>query len=499
MEAEHYDVVVVGCGNAALAAAAAADENGARVLIIEQAPLAHRGGNSRLTGAAEFRFPYNEPQDVKLLLWEWPLRDGQTAEIPPYTQDDFYGDMMRVTLGRADPKLIELLVNESYPVVKWMAGLGIQFELFFSHHVVRTGDHFRWPHGTCVIHAKGGGEGLIASWLAAIEKKRIEVRYETRAVSLLRAAKCGVKGVIVEGPQGLYEIQSRGVVLACGGFEASPEMRARYLGVGTDLAKVRGTRYNTGHGLHMALEQGAKAYGHWSGFHCSPIDAGAPDVEAQLMGADRKPSYTLRYSYPLGIMVNTKAERFLDEAEDFSTYTYAKTGASIVQQPGGTAYQIFDSKVKPYLADTYELAVPTVAGSIEELAEMLDLRVEALLKTVREFNEAVMVEVPLDRSIRDGKGTRNISPPKSNWAQTIDAPPYYAYAVTGGVTFTYAGLKIDGNGRVLDLHERPIPGLYAAGELTGGFFYFNYPGGTGLVRGAVTGCLAGRAAATIEP
>lgn len=497
MKTQRYDVVVVGLGNAAQAAAVAAHEAGAKVLVLEKAPERKKGGNSWFSHGAQFRHTHSGLPDVKPLLPHIPESEWEKIDLPPYTKDDFYADLMRVTRGRSVPELAELLVNESYPTVKWMQQKGIQWEILYSA-AVPEGGRFRWHHGSSFIHAKDGGAGLVEMWYRVLQSRAIEVRFETGAVRLLTGENGGIWGLVAQSPQGLVEIPCRSVVLASGGFEANPALRAQFLGSGWDLAKVRGTKYNTGEGIQMALEIGAQPFGHWSGAHATPIDAGAGDYEGGFLDPERRRYRTHRYGWTLGIMVNTEGRRFVDEGEDFHAYTYAKTGAEILKQPGGVAYQIFDAKVKePLSRQLYDGATPVIARSIRELAEMLEINPDVLEQTVEEFNKAVRDDRPFNELIRDGRGTRGIHPPKSNWAQKIDTPPFVAYAATCGLTFTYGGLKINTRCQVLNRLDQPIPGLYAAGEVTAGFFYYNYPSGAGLMRGAVTGRIAGRNAAAL--
>ncbi|HWP57536.1 MAG TPA: FAD-dependent tricarballylate dehydrogenase TcuA [Candidatus Acidoferrales bacterium] len=495
MKTESSDVVVVGLGNAAEAAAVSAHQAGAKVLVLEKAPQAKKGGNTWFSHGAQFRHAHNGIQDEKPLLPHISESEWEKIDLPPYTKDEFYGDLMRVTRGRAVPELAELLVNESYPTVKWMQEMGIQWEILYTA-AKPEGGRFRWHQGSSFIHAKDGGGGLVEMWYRIIQEKGIPVRFETGAVRLLTNEKGAVYGIVAQSPEGLSEIHCKGVVLACGGFEANPALRAQFLGAGWDLAKVRGTRYNTGDGIQMALDIGAQPFGHWSGTHSTPIDADAGDYEGGFLDPANRRYRTHRYAWTLGIMVNTEGRRFVDEGEDFHAFTYAKNGAEILKQPGGIAYQIFDDKVKePLSRQLYDGATPVIANTIRELAEKLEINPDALEKTVDEFNRAVVGGRPFNEVIRDGNATKGIYPPKSNWAQKIDTPPFVAYAATCGVTFTYGGLKINTRCQVLNLQDRPIPGLYAAGELTAGFFYYNYPSGSGLMRGAVTGKIAGANAA----
>ena len=276
------------------------------------------------------------------------------------------------------------------------------------------------------------------------------------------------------------------------GFEANAEWRTRYLGPGWDLARVRGTRFNAGDGIRMALEAGAMSYGNWSGCHSVGWDRNAPAFGDLSVGDNFQ-----KHSYPFGIMVNADGERFVDEGADFRNYTYATYGRAVLEQPGQFAWQVFDAKVTHLLRDEYRIREVTKASadSLEALAgELEGVDAAGFLRTVRAYNDAVRTDTAFDPTVKDGRGTEGLEVPKSNWAQVLDTPPFEAYAVTCGITFTFGGLRVDARGRVLDTGERPIPGLYGAGELVGGLFYFNYPGGTGLMSGAVFGRIAGESA-----
>jgi tricarballylate dehydrogenase len=266
-------------------------------------------------------------------------------------------------------------------------------------------------------------------------------------------------------------------------------MRAKYLGGVWDRVKVRGTKYDTGEGLQAALDIGAKPVGHWSGCHATPIDSDAPSV-GELNHTDE----TNRLSYLYGVMVNIYGKRFVDEGEDYGQYTYAKTGAAILNQPMSRGYQIFDQKTLGLLEKRYKTGIPVIAETIEELAVKIEVPSESLKKTIEEFNNSINKN-KFDPAIMDGKGTSDIEPPKSNWALPIDTPPYVSYGVTCGITFTFGGLGVNAEAQVLNTEDEPIKGLYATGEITGKFFYHNYAAGNGLMRGAVFGRLAGIAAA----
>lgn len=269
-------------------------------------------------------------------------------------------------------------------------------------------------------------------------------------------------------------------------------MRATYLGPNWDIAKVRGTPYNTGDGLRMALEIKAKPQGDWSGCHAVAWDAAAPPA-----GDLELTNLLTKQSYPLGIVVNADGQRFVDEGADFRNYTYAKYGAEILRQRGALAYQLFDAKTAPLLRED-EYTAPGVsryeADTVRDLAQKMGLDPATLDAMVGEFNEAIQPG-EFNPAIKDGKGTEGIEPPKSNWAQPLDTPPFYGFAVTCGITFTFGGLGVDESAQVLSETGPPIPGLMAAGELVGGLFYHNYPGGSGLTSGTVFGRRAGTAAA----
>jgi tricarballylate dehydrogenase len=346
--------------------------------------------------------------------------------------------------------------------------------------------------GRFPLTVNGGGAGLVADLTKTAEKKGVAIFYETRAISLIYDG-VKVQGVRAKQKGVPVEFHAKAVVLACGGFEANPEMRTRYLGPGWELAKVRGTRHNLGEGLKMALDIGACPYGNWSGRHAVSWERHAPEF-----GVVEKSHDPYRHSYPLSIMINAEGKRFVDEGQDFYNYTYAKYGAEVLKQPGQYAYQVFDAKTKPLLKKEYSGREVTkfTANTLEELAEKLEgVDAQGFLKTVHEYNASIKTDVPFLHAIRDGRCTVGIEPVKSNWANVLDTPPYEAYGVTCGITFTFGGLRINHEtGQVLDLGYEGIPGLYAAGEMVGGIFYFNYPAGTGLVSGTVFGRIAGNGA-----
>jgi len=370
-------------------------------------------------------------------------------------------------------------------------GRGVKFLPNYGRQAYNHEGRFKF-FGGVVIYANGGGAGLVESEYKAAQKHGVSVIYGARAKGIERGRN-GVEAVRVLVNNVEQVIRARSIVLACGGFEANREWRTRYLGPGWDMAKVRGTRYNTGDGIEMALGIGAQSYGQWSGCHAVAWERYANDYG----DVDGQHSAGYRHSYPFGLMVNANGERFVDEGADFRNYTYAKYGRAVLAQPGGYAWQVFDSQVLYILRDEYKMrgATKVRADTLEELVErMQDVNPAGFLKTVREYNAAVKRDVTFDPNIKDGKSTVGLAVDKSNWANTMEKPPFEAYSVGCGITFTFGGLKIDTNCHVLDIEDAPIPGLYAAGELVGGLFYFNYPGSAGLMAGSVFGRIAGREA-----
>ena len=485
-----YDVIVVGKGNAALCSALSAHENGARVLVLEAAPEEESGGNSRFAGGV-MRFAYESVDDLKRVT---ELTDEEIAnsDFGTNTREEFFDDLYRLTSYRTDADLSEILVTHSLDTMAWLRSKGARFVPNFGRQSGMVGGKRKF-FGRMPIEVSGGGAGLVQYLDAAAEKAGIEVCYATRVASLIYDGE-RVLGVHTQQKGKPVELRAKSVVLACGGFEANPEWRTRYLGPGWELAKVRGTRFNVGDGLRMALDIGAAPYGNWSGCHATGWDRYAPEFGDINIGDQFQ-----KHSYIFGLLINSEGKRFVDEGWDFHSFTYAKYGGEVLKQPGQFAWQVFDSKVSKLLRSEYRIKLMTKVSSntLEELASKLEgVNPEGFLKTVREYNSAVRKDVPFDHTVKDGKGTVGIEPPKSNWAQPLDTPPFDAYATTCGITFTFGGLRIDREtGQVLNVHLHKIPGLYCAGEMVGGLFYFNYPSGTGLVSGTVFGRIAGRGAA----
>ena len=476
-------VVVVGAGNAAMAAAVAARERGADVVVLEKAPRGHRGGNSALT--IQMRFPFDGFEDLIPLI---PDVSGDelrkmASRVTSYSRQEYWDDIMTVTEDQSDKALAETLVTRAFPTVKWMRAHGHEWE-----------PSYRNPLSANVVSFAGGGYNLLERWFAAGERLGIHVHYESQATELIQNDQGHVTGVRVLTPDGLRTYQAKAVVLACGSFESSPEMRSRYLGPEWETVKLRGVPYNTGDGLTMAMDIGALPYGSWSTCHASPQDLNRPDCD--LPGPGVAGDFWSRYAYPYSVMVNLDGRRFVDEGETWRGLTYAKTGRAILAQPEAKAFQIFDAKHRNLgLLQRYEMATRVTSNTLEGLGQQLGIReVTAFVATVKEYNGAVQPG-EFNAFRPDGKEAVGITPPRRNWALPLDLAPFEGFAVTCGMTFCYGGLQIAAQGEVLHTRDRVIPGLYAAGEMVGGLWAWNYPSGGGMMAGAVFGRIAGVEAA----
>ena len=484
------DVLVVGAGNAAANAALAAHESGASVALLETAPQSACGGNSAFTGGA-FRFVYSDVKDLLALAPDIADLDLASIDFGTYTEGQYFDDMGRLTEYRCDPELTDVLIRNSYASALWLRAHGVRFQPALGRQAFKVDGKFKfWGGLACHIH--GGGQHLVAALHAALAQAGIPVIYETTAWGLLHD-DARVQGVRVRFAGRNLDLRARSVVLACGGFESNAEMRARYLGPNWDLAKVRGTRFNQGNGHRMAIDIGAAVAGHWSGAHAVQWDMNAPPFGDLTIG-DR----FQKHNYPFGVLLNARGERFLDEGLDFHSYTYAKYGHEVMKQPGLFAWQVFDQKIVHLLRDEYRIARITkeTAGTLEDLVTKLTgVAPDAALATLRAYNAAPRPDVPFNPNVHDGLRTIGLPIDKTNWAQRLDAPPYHAYGVTAGVTFTFGGLKVTQAAEVEDTSGAPIGGLFAAGEIVGGLYYHNYGSGTGLVAGVTFGRIAGEGAA----
>ncbi|KAK5708324.1 hypothetical protein LTR97_000864 [Elasticomyces elasticus] len=506
-----WDVVIIGSGAAALASALSAIESttpSPRVLLVDKCPESWAGGNGYFTAGA-YRTQHNGLEDILPVVSNVANGIVDKIDLPAYTHADFQGDLDRVTGDRSDKKLGSYLVGESLDTVKWLKGHGVDWWLSFRRQAYQVDG--RWVFwGGLHLTVKDGGKGLIKNMTDAVKKSGCTIIHDTAATKLLTNDKGAVCGVEVQKEGKIYQLKVPSVVMCAGGFEANPELRKKYLGPGWELAHTRGTPYNTGDMLAAALVLGAKTVGDFSPTGCHSV---AWDANSPKDGGDReKTNEFTKSGYPLGLMLNSEGNRFVDEGIDLRNYTYAKFGRAILEQPGGIAFQIWDKDGQGWLRDEEyreEIVKKIKADSIEELAQKCcedGLRdSSSFVRTVQEYNAAVAShrqenpDAKLNPAIKDGLSTQSskykLELAKSNWALPIIKPPFLAVKVTSGITFTFGGLAINPeNAAVLREDGSEIEGLHCAGEMVGGLFYGNYPGGSGLTAGGVFGRRAGRAA-----
>ena len=454
-----YDLVVVGCGIAGLAAANRGAELGLDVALLEKAPKEHRGGHTRYSES--FRVP-SADADLEQYGYEFNISD--------YTADDFYDDIMKQTNGRASDDLARTLVDNAGETIEWLTERGVEWDmepLNVGYTVART--FF-------------DGEDAVRDLVNAAKEDGTDVFYRTEARELIRSsddnAVVGLRAFTDDGP---VTFTCDAVVVAGGGYESSDEKRTRYYGPEYDAMKVRGSRYNTGEAIDMTLDAGANAVGQFGGAHMALIDSEAPEFEG---GANRVDGYQY------GVIVNREGKRFLDEGEDARAHTYAKFGRKIFEEPGNEAFMVIDEPLCDHMRATGPSDDPVQADTLLELMEKLGSEEpERAVETIEAFNVACDPG-EFDPDSLDGNDATAVEPPKSNWALPIDEPPFYGYTVTGGITFAFGGVEITSSAEVVDTRGSVIEGLYAAGNSTGDLFFDNYPGVTGLMNAAVFGKLA---------
>ena len=485
-----WDVVIIGSGNAGLTAGIAASEKGASVLMLEKADPELAGGNTKYTAGA-MRFCYEASEDLLPLLADPNDPRIAISDFGQYTHERFKTDLLGFNDGAPLTPEQEILIEQSYDTMVWLASHGVTYDPIWARQSFeKDGKIIFW--GGLTLAAKNEGVGLFDMELVAFMKLGGTIRYGAEfAVLLTKNSK--VIGVSLASGE---EVLAKSVILACGGFESSDEMRVEHIGPEWKTAKVRGTPHNNGDGLRAALDIGAQKYGRFDGCHATPMDFHMKDYgNLEIIPSERK-NYR-KISYFLGVMINNEGQRFVDEGMDFRNYTYAQFGRAVLQQPGQKAWQIFDSKVFDLLYAEYSFfdASFEQADTLEELVAKCDgLDASASLKTLSDFNDSVESTVVFDPTIKDGKSAISGDLAKSNWAQKLDMGPFRAFPVTGGITFTYGGVKVSEHAEVLDRDGQVIVGLFACGEIVGGIFLGGYPGGSGLTSGAVFGKIAGHTA-----
>jgi tricarballylate dehydrogenase len=478
MRQEGFDVVVAGCGAGGLSAAVSAAEAGCRVAVLERAPQAERGGQSRYTEAYLRMKSHTEVTDD----FETQIAENSHGYIDP----DLIAETVRpvgerapfaTALSMAEPDFIETFATQAGPTIAWLEDLGIRFDFLPTQFLTKSQPR---------LLPVGGGLALVEALAARAVALGVRFFYETTATGLEVDADNRVVGIFGR-VRGEGNIRFSGqVVLACGGFEGNAEMLARYIGPRSVYLRpiCKGANFNRGEGIQMALDIGAITSGDFGSFHAEPIDPRSGVSEPSV------------FVFPYGILVNKDGRRFTDEAPGTVDAYYERITRRIYEQRDGLAYVVLDAshlKVPNYRLSIRTDKPPVTASSLAGLATKLELPGETLSATVAEYNSAC---VPGDwRPLEaDGLATQGLTPPKSNWALPIEQAPFHAYPIISANVFTFGGLKVDRSARVLNGDGDPIPGLYAAGEIIG-TYYRNYPGATSVLKGLVFGRLAGTDAA----
>ncbi len=452
------DVLVVGGGNAGLCAAITARRGGARVLVLESAIKDFRGGNSRHT--RDIRYMHQSATDYV---------------TGAYSEQEFWEDLRQVTGGETNERLARLTIQSSEELGDWMAANGVRWQkpLRGTLHLARSN-----------LFMLGGGKAMINAYYNTAARLGVQVAYESE-VSELDIDDGEFRSAIASFQGRSQEFEAKAIVVAAGGFEANIPWLKEYWGDAADNFIIRGTKHNQGRMLKELLKHGAKAVGDPRGCHAVALDARSPKFDGGIV--------TRLDSVPFGIVVNRAVKRFYDEGEDFWPKRYAIWGKLIAQQPDQIAYSIIDAKALPHFMPS--VFPPLEAASIAELASSLELDPKALTAAVDEFNKAVRPGV-FDPGALDGCHTDGLIPPKSHWARRIDTPPYYGYPLRPGITFTYLGVTVDEQARVIMRDERPAKNIFAAGEvMAGNILGKGYLAGFGLTIGSVFGRIAGREAA----
>jgi tricarballylate dehydrogenase len=453
-----FDVLVAGGGNAALCAALSAAEQGASVAILESAPRAFRGGNSRHT--RNLRCAHNAPTDF--------LTDS-------YPEEEYFGDLLRVTGGETNQELARMAIHESCTCMDWMRLHGVRFQPSLSGTL---------QLGRTNLFFLGGGKALLNSYYSDAECRGVRIFYGAEVVGFKRSGEVFESAkVLLQGEP--VEIRAKAMVAATGGFESNLDWLKEVWGEAADNFLIRGTPYNKGKVLRLLLDSGADPVGDPKQCHAVAIDARAPKFDGGIV--------TRLDCVPLGIVVNLQGQRFYDEGEDLWPKRYAIWGRLVAQQPGQIAWSIIDSKaVGKFMPSVFP---PVRANTIRELAANLGLDAGALACTVDRFNHAIRPG-RFDREVLDDCHTCGLTPEKSHWARAIDTPPFLGYPLRPGITFTYLGVRVNPSAQVLTRDGRPSRNIFAAGEImAGNILGKGYLGGLGMLIGTVFGRLAGKEAA----
>jgi tricarballylate dehydrogenase len=454
-----YDVLVIGGGNAALCAAISARRAGASVLVLEAAPKFYRGGNTRHT--RNMRCAHDAATEIL---------------TGPYTEQEFWDDLLLVTGGKTDEELAKFMIKESKDILNWIVEQGVRWQpsLGGTLSLGRTNSFFL-----------GGGRAMLNALYLTAEQLGVDIAYDAEVSDLTIEDGMFLSATLKQPIDGTAEVRASALVAAAGGFEANIEWLKEYWGEAAENFLIRGTPYNRGSILKMLLNKGVQEIGDPTQCHAVAIDARAPKYDGGII--------TRHDSVVFGIVVNKHAQRFYDEGEDIWPKRYAIWGRLVAAQPNQIAYIIFDSTVVTSFMPT--LFPPIGAQTIAELAGKLELDPAALEKTVADFNAAVRPGT-FDHTILDDCRTEGLTPPKTHWARKIETPPYLAYPVRPGITFTYLGTRVNKQARMLMKDGKPAANMFAAGEImAGNVLGKGYAAGIGMTIGSVFGRVAGREAA----
>lgn len=453
-----YDVVVVGGGNAALCAAIAAAREGSHVAVLEAAPKFYRGGNTRHT------------RNMRC------AHDSATKTLSgPYTEDEFFDDLMRVTQGQTNQKLARMMIAKSKDMLNWIAEQGVHFQpsLGGTLSLGRTNSFFL-----------GGGRSMLNALYRTAYRIGVDIAYEAEVIDIVIEDE-QFKKLRVSHENQQKTLYAKAMVAASGGFEANIEWLKQGWGEVAENFLIRGTPYNKGSVLKMLMEKGISTIGDPTQCHAVAIDARAPKFDGGII--------TRLDCVVFGIVVNRDCERFYDEGEDIWPKRYAIWGRLVAAQPDQIAYIIFDaSSLELFMPSLYP---PVKADTIAELAQKLGLDTGKLEITLQGFNAAVQPGT-FDNLTLDDCRTAGLEPPKTHWARKIEKAPFYAYPVRPGITFTYLGVKVNEQAQILGADETPINNMFAAGEImAGNVLGRGYAAGIGMTIGSVFGKIAGEGAA----
>ena len=456
-----WDVIVIGGGNAGLVAALSASDARSTVLLLERAPRHMRGGNTRHT------------RNLRCVHAQDRYNTGS------YTYDELWSDLCGVGEGPNDERLASFTISDSETIPAWMTAHGVHWQLPLGGtlHLGRTNRFFL-----------GGGKALVNTYYRELDRRPgVTVVYDAKVESVeLAGLTC--EAVVVRYDGALHRVRAKAMVCASGGFEANLEWLRRYWGDAVDNYIIRGTPYNDGHVLACMYQAGAAKVGNERGFHAIALDARSPKFDGGIA--------TRLDTIPFGIVVDESGRRFYDEGEDIWPKRYASWGRHIAERPNQIAYSLWDSKVRDlFLPPMYGC---TSADSIGEVARRLGLDATTVERTVADLNAAVVPGPTFDPAVLDGCRTAGLQPDKTNWAQRLDTPPYYGIAMRPGITFTYMGIKVDQQARVVRIDDEPFTNIFAAGEMmSGNVLSTGYLAGFGVTIGSVWGRRAGTMSATV--